>query len=652
MIQINHLFLSFGEQVIFNDINWLIPDKSRLALVGNNGEGKTTLLRVMMGITTPDKGTIELPSNQRIGYLPQDLVELDTMPLLDYLEMKSGLKEIENTLRDYELQLSQIDHSTNAYHELLRKYGNLTHRFEIREGYSFTSKIKKTLRGLGFLERDFDKYCTDFSGGWKMRIHLASLLLSQPDILLLDEPTNHLDTESMEWLEDWLKTFEGTFLTISHDRIFLDKMITETVELDRGAITIYPGNYTYFLKEKEIRKEMQIAKKKEQDKKIKDDMSFVERFRYKAKKASQAQSRLRQIEKMEIIEIQEDAKKVHFTFPDCFKSGYETIKVENVSKNYDEQVVLTDITTTIHFGEKIALVGVNGAGKSTFSRLLSKTEAPTSGNLIHGKDVAMGFFAQESAQNLEYKNTIWEEIQNIDTLANDQQKRNLLGAFLFSKDDWYKSISILSGGEKSRLTLCKLLLEKHNLLILDEPTNHLDISTRDMFQEALKRYKGTLILVTHDRYFLDELVHRVIEIRDHKAISYPGNYSYFIRKRAEILADQSNQVFESSLDSNAIGEKSKPNLQKDQKRKEAEKRNYLYQFKKELQDLEKEISKLEQEKLEVEAVLCSQDIYQQGDKIKLYTNRLKSLQEELPAIYDIWHTKQQELEKIEAEYTI
>jgi ATP-binding cassette subfamily F protein 3 len=486
MVKISNLSLSFGDKVIFDDLNWIISDSNRIALVGVNGAGKTTLLKSIKGLFDFYHGKIEVNRDSKIGYLPQDMIDIVNMPLIEYFKLKSGYLELINSIKDHEASISKLDHESKEYREISRKYDNAYKNFEVNYGYEFENKIKLTLEGLGFKKTEYEKDTSFFSGGWKMRIILAEIILSNPDLMLLDEPTNHLDTESMEYFEDFLRSYKKTFIAISHDRMFLDKMVDQIAELERGKITLFNGTYSEYLVDKELKIEELKKQQKLQMDKIKKTQVFIDKFRYKATKAVQVQSRIKMLEKIELIEIDSAQKHVNIFFPDCRRSAYEVIKVENVTKHYNSNMVLDNLNLEINRGDKIALVGVNGAGKSTFSRLISRVESPTSGTIKIGSDVSIGFFAQESSKNLNYENTVWEEINSIDSKAKDQEKRDLLGAFLFSNDDIYKKINVISGGEKSRLALCKLLLQEYNLLILDEPTNHLDITTKEIFQDALK----------------------------------------------------------------------------------------------------------------------------------------------------------------------
>jgi len=487
VIYLKNISLSFAERRIFDNITWMIPEKGRVGLVGDNGTGKTTLFKAILGLVDLDQGNIEIPNrkNRMIGYLPQDLVELEPFPLIDYLRKKSGIADLEKTLKNYESRMSQCDPDSAEYHDILKAYEATAARFHTIEGYRFDAKAKQILNGFGFREKDFFKNCADFSGGWKMRILITLILLSAPDIMLLDEPTNHLDTESMEWLESYLKNYHGTLLTIAHDRIFLDKMVNQIVELSNHRLTVFKGNYSYYLAEKDRRLEALKKQMALQRTEIKKTQEFIERFRFKATKAKQVQSRIKMLERFEVIELERKEKQVHLQFPEAPKSGREVVSVRQVSKSYGEVNVFRSVDLTIQRGEKVALVGVNGAGKSTLARILSGTEEPSSGTVTYGLNVSMAFFSQESSQNLNYERTIWHEVNLTGSRSNDQEKRNLLGAFLFSGDDIYKEISVLSGGEKSRLALLKILLQDSNLLILDEPTNHLDFEDKRNFPRML-----------------------------------------------------------------------------------------------------------------------------------------------------------------------
>ena len=636
MIYFRNVSLSFLDKHLFHQINWTIHPKSRIGLVGDNGTGKTTLFRAILDQVHLDEGFIDIPDRKqkKIGYLPQDLVELEAIGLIDYLRQKSGIEELEKTIRDLEIQISHSKPNTHEYSLLTRHYTEKTSEFSARDGYAFEARAKQILKGFGFLESDFAKTCDLFSGGWKMRILLTSILLARPDIMLLDEPTNHLDTESMEWLESYLKDYPGTILVISHDHFFLDKIATQIAELAHCQIHVYKGNYTYYLTEKDrrleaLKKEMELQKT--QIKKIED---FVERFRYKATKASQVQSRIKMLEKFHEIKIDANAKSVVMRFPEGRKSVKEVVKVTNLGHAYGDLSVFSGLNFTLFRGDKVAFVGVNGSGKSTLSRLLSLSEQPSEGAVKYGDHVNMAFFSQESSQNLNYANTIWEEVNAVATSADDQMKRNLLGAFLFSGDDIYKTVGVLSGGEKSRLSLLKIMLLDTNFLILDEPTNHLDVKTKDIFQNALIHYSGTVAIVSHDRYFLDHLVNKVFELKDGKILDYLGNYSYFIEKRAQMAATTaSGNLKESQTAAGALSSK-------ELKRMEAEERNRISKIrnalKKELTAMEDKIAGLEARKAANEQSLCDPQTHRDPARIKELQIDLKAIENELEKAYHIW----------------
>lgn len=656
MIHINNISLSFADRKIFDGINWLIPERSRIGLVGDNGTGKTTLLKAILGRIDLDQGAIEIPNrkNRTIGYLPQDLAELEPMTLRDYLWIKSGLAAIEQTLKGHEHRMSCCDPVSEEYDALLKGYETDSARFQARDGYRFESKARQILSGFGFRERDFTRNCNDFSGGWKMRILIALILLSAPDIMLLDEPTNHLDTESMEWLESYLKDYPGTIITIAHDRVFLDKIVTQIAELSNHRLTIFKGNYSYYLAEKERRIEALKKQMILQRAEIKKTREFVERFRYKATKAKQVQSRLKKLERFEIVELEKGEKRVHIRFPEAPKSGREVVSARQIFKSYGDLNVIKSVDLTIQRGDKIALVGVNGAGKSTLARILGGMEEPSSGQVRYGLNVSLAFFSQESAQNLDYRRSVWDEVRLTGTRSSDQERRNLLGAFLFSGDDVYKDISVLSGGEKSRLALLKILLQDSNLLILDEPTNHLDLKTKDIFQSALLGYTGTVVIVSHDRFFLDRLVHRVIEIRDGRLHEYLGNYSYFIQKRSEMARDAAGDAV--PLEAQGDPSRNAGNLSqggagdlpsnkkffktKEERRLEAQDRNRLSRItrdlKNELAALEDRIARLETRKAENEKSLCAPDIHKEPQIIRQLNQELADLARELEGLYAAW----------------
>jgi ATP-binding cassette subfamily F protein 3 len=655
MISLQNIGLTYNDKKIFKQISWLISEKSRIGLVGDNGAGKTTLFRAIKGEMSLDSGAIEIPKNKRIGYLPQDLVELDPLPVQDYLKKRTGQAELEENIRNFEEKISSHDHNLDGYETMLNKFDAASEAFRIQDGYGFDARARRILKGLGFANDDYAKNCREFSGGWKMRIFLAVILLSNPDIMLLDEPTNHLDTESMEWLENYLRNYGGTLLTISHDHMFLDKMVNQIVELGKGKITIYKGNYSHYLREKESRLAALQKQRELQKAEIKRIQTYIDRFRAKASKASEVQSRVKQLEKFELLPEQENSKKVHFRFPPSRRSGKEVLIVHDLAKTYGQKQIFSGIDFTLYRGEKVALLGINGAGKSTLVRILAQNEKPSRGSLQLGYQVKVAFFSQESQHNLAYTHTIWEEIHGLDGPSTDLEKRNLLGAFLFSGDDIHKPISVLSGGEKSRLALIKILLQDSNCLILDEPTNHLDVKTKEIFQNALQHYSGTIVLVSHDRYFLDQLVQRVFEIRDGGLFEYTGNYSYFVQKREqEIAAAAAPENAPAADPAQAIAEPAAGKgvfKSKEQRRQEAEARNrrgkLKTELKRELPVIELEIAVLERLKTKNQLLLCDPEVLRDSKRIKPLMLELSKANPRLVELYRRWEELIRELENID-----
>ena len=628
MIDIRNLTLSFGEHIIFRGLNLQITNTARVGIVGANGAGKTTLLRAITGEVDPDGGTIERSRGLTVGYLPQDLAELEPVLLMQYLKDKAGLSVIEAKLRAVEEELSR---SPENHESLLTEHSRLERRFEDAGGFSFEAMAMKVLHGLGFRKGEEAKNCADFSGGWKMRITMAGLLLSSPDVLLLDEPTNHLDTESMEWLEGWLRTHKGAVVSVSHDTRFLENMADTIADLECGVITIYPCSYDDYIAAKEQSRELLEKAFARQQSEIQRIESFVNRFRYKATKAAQVQSRIKQLEKIERIELAQGSKSVKLTIPEAPPSGREVLRASDLAKYYDGVKVFDGVNFVVERGERVALVGVNGAGKSTLLRLLSLTEAPTSGTVKLGHNVKFSYYSQESAQNINYSNTVWEEARSVSSKLNDVERRNLLGAFLFSGDEIFKPASVLSGGEKARLALYKLMLEETNFLILDEPTNHLDVNTREIVERALLKYQGTLLIVSHDRHFLDALAERVLEIRDGKLYDYPGNYSWFLEKREEVLTPQTQDT--------------KPSAKPKSPKREDNSR-LIRETKREISQTEKDISDHEARIGEIDGLLCQPETLKDSQKVQSLMTERANLDRELSELYSQWEELSMKLDDL------
>ena len=531
MLQLINISLSFGGQELFRGLNWHLRKGDRVGLVGPNGAGKTTLFRLITGQLEPDAGTIQRGRAVTLGYLPQEGIEVAGRSL--FAEARSALPQltdIHNELAEIHAALERDGHEGDEHDELLARYGDLQHRFEELGGFRADAEVAKVLTGLGFREEQFERRTDTFSGGWQMRIALAKLLLQQPDILLLDEPTNHLDLDSLLWLEGYLRAYSGSVVVVSHDREFLDRMVTRIAALHRGTLSEYTGNYSAFVGQFERDLDAYRKTYAEQQEEIARIQRFINTFRYNARKASQVQSRIKQLEKMERLEAPQDVPKgVRFHFPPAPRSGRVVLELRGVGKHYGALQVFRNLDLIIERGDRIVLVGVNGAGKSTLSRILAGVEDPTEGERRLGYQVALDYYAQQQAEQLQGENTVYQEIARDAHLEIVPELRTLLGTFLFSGDTVNKRVAVLSGGEKSRLALAKMLLQPSNLLILDEPTNHLDIRTKDVLREALLQFSGTFILVSHDRYFLKGLVTKVLELREGQLVIYPGTFEEFLQ---------------------------------------------------------------------------------------------------------------------------
>ena len=529
MIQLASLSKSFGDRVLLDSVSWQIDDRERVGLAGPNGAGKTTLLKMLAGLEEPDSGAVIKPSGLVVGYLPQDglthsgrtLVEEAGLAFKPLLDMRAEIQSLEDRLGDD--SADEADHAT-----MLTQYSELQENFRRLEGYSIDLKITTVLRGLGFSPEDFDKPSETFSGGWQMRIALAKLLLTRPGLLLLDEPTNHLDLEARNWLEEYLSEYPHAVILVSHDRFFLDAVVTRITDIGLRKLTDYAGNYSGYLVEREARMERLRQQKRDQDDEIERMQAFINRFRYQATKAAQVQSRIKMMDKIVPIEIPPERKRVHFTFPPCAKSGRTVIDLSEVRKAYGDRIVFDGVNVHIERGDRIALIGPNGAGKSTMMRMLSGVENPDSGSRNEGHQVITQYFAQDEATRLDPTSTVYQTLAGDAPMHMVPHIRNILGGFLFSGDDVDKPVRVLSGGERTRLAVARMLLRPANTLLLDEPTNHLDLDSKDVLLEALEDFGGTLIFVSHDRYFVDKLATKVISVGGREALLYPGNYEEFL----------------------------------------------------------------------------------------------------------------------------
>ncbi len=529
MIQLTELTKAFGDRTLFDRVTWQIGDGDRVGLCGPNGAGKTTLLKILADIDEPDSGVVAKPAGLTIGYLPQDglahqgrtVFEEASSAFQPLLDIKAEMHDIEHRLAD--ASVPQEEHDA-----MLARYAELQDRFRLDDGYSMDLRIATVLRGLGFEPEDSERQCETFSGGWQMRIALAKLLLGRPNLLLLDEPTNHLDLEARNWLEEYLGAYPYAVILVSHDRYFLDSVVTRITDVHLRKLTDYVGNYSKYVELRDAMLERLRQAKREQDEEVARVKMFIDRFRYQATKAAQVQSRIKLLEKVVPIEVPPERKRIHFRFPDCMKSGRTVLELKHARKAYDRLTVFRDVSLHIERGDRIALVGPNGTGKSTLMRLLSGEEAPDAGTTTVGHQVVMEYFAQDEATRLDPTLTVYETLSSGSPNDMVPAIRNILGGFLFSGDDVYKKAGVLSGGERTRLAVARMLLRPSNTLLLDEPTNHLDLDSKDVLLDALEDYGGTLIIVSHDRYFVEKLATKIIEVGHGEATVYPGTYSEFL----------------------------------------------------------------------------------------------------------------------------
>lgn len=620
MISIENLTIAFGFEPLLDNISFLINRKDKIALVGKNGAGKTTLLRTIAGEQKPTSGTISYSRDLSIGYLPQQMIHAEGTTVRE--ETRKAFKhisDIQERITSLSNQLAErTDYDSLQYQTLIDQ---LTHDNELLQmlgGQNFDGEMEKTLLGLGFLRTDFDRPCSEFSGGWRMRIELAKILLQSPDLLLLDEPTNHLDIESIQWLEQFLMQSRSAVLLVSHDRAFIDNVTNRTIEISLGHIYDYNVNYSHYLTLRQERHEQQVRAYENQQKMIQDTEEFIERFRYKATKAVQVQSRIKQLEKLERVEVDlEDNSRLRLKFPPAPRSGDYPVIADDVEKAFGEHVVFSHATFTIHRGEKVAFVGKNGEGKTTLVRCIMG-QLPYSGTLKIGHNVKIGYFAQNQASLLDENLTVFETIDNVATGDIRTKIRDILGAFMFGGEASDKKVKVLSGGERSRLAMIRLLLEPVNLLILDEPTNHLDMRSKDVLKEALQAFDGTLIVVSHDRYFLDGLVNKVYEFGGGQVKEHLGSIYDFLQKKK---IDNLQELERKTTVNNTAAQKSESEgklsyeQQKEQQRKQRK-------LEKQIQETEQEISRLEAEQKRIEELLTkpenqtNTDLFEQYERVK------------------------------------
>ena len=539
MITINQISHHFGKKTLFNKINTVIGARDRIALIGSNGSGKTTLLRMFMGELEAESGSVDKPDYVSIGYLPQDGISVSGKTLFKEAESAFGdVLELKKKIDQAEEQMVEMDTSEDAYYDLIDQMGEWEQQLEDHEPHKMKSRVERILMGMGFKASDFERDTGEFSGGWQMRIALAKLLLQNPSLIILDEPTNHLDILSQHWVEQYLKHYQGALIVISHDRAFLDEVTDRTLELRQGDLNSFKGNYSYYVTETDKRLEILRKAYANQQKEIKEIKDWITRFRSNVKKASMVQSRIKSLNKMELVTIPRDEKKMFFRFPKSPPASAKVITITGLEKAYGDNVIFDGLDLRIDKGDRIAVVGVNGAGKSTLARIMAGIEPYQGGTVELGINTVLGYFAQSQAEELNPANTVLEEVETAAIGNDDANPRGALGALLFSGDEALKKTSVLSGGEKNRVALAKMLMHPANCMILDEPTNHLDIKSKEVLQEAINLFEGTVILVSHDRSFLDGVVNKVLEVSPGSTRMLTCNVSEYIERIEQEAAEK------------------------------------------------------------------------------------------------------------------
>jgi len=639
MVSLSGLSLYFGGQDIFNDISFSIHKGDKIGLVGKNGAGKSTLLKLLANEISPNQGDISFFKDLRIGYLTQDLEFEDSRNLIDEAKTAfSDLNDIElnmNLLN--EKLISRTDYDSPEYMSIINQFNDHEERFRVLGGHDIISNISQILIGLGFEKKDFDRHTSEFSGGWRMRIELAKILLKKPDLLLLDEPTNHLDIESIIWLEEWLSNYDGAIVLVSHDKIFLDSITNRTIEIAFAKINDYKSSYTKFLELRKDRIEKQIQAKKNQDRYIRDTKVLIDKFRAKKNKAAFAQSLITKLDKLEIINIeQEDTAHMQFKFPSAPHSGKLTLEIKNASKSYEELKVLDNINLQLSRKDKIAFVGKNGQGKTTLLKMIVN-EIPFEGEIKLGHKVNMGYYAQDQSDLLDKNKTVLEVIEDACTEDTAGKARSILGSFLFSNDEVDKKIKVLSGGERARVALCKLLLTPYNLLIMDEPTNHLDITSKELLKKALLKYDGSLILVSHDREFLDGLSSKVYEFESFNIKEYFGDINVFLNEKDTNGANPQNS--EASKGSKKITNSHKESYLLDKKKK-----NKIRTLRNKISNIEKKISEFENEQKIIEEKLSDPQQSKELLKEDMVLNKYEKNKKEILNMESEWSKLVDELE--------
>ncbi len=647
MVRLENLTISFTGKSLFRDLNWRVGDTDRVGLVGANGSGKTTLLRLIEGVISPDSGRVTCSKGTTYGYLPQEGLTLSGRTLFEeVLTVFRDLSRIEDRMRELEHEMADLPDRGARHDRVMREYADLQHEFEARDGFTIEARAAEVLSGLGFVESDRGRLTDEFSGGWQMRIALAKLLLQSPTVLLLDEPTNHLDLESIIWLEDYLSAYPGAVVLVSHDRSFLDRVVSRISELGVEGLVDYHGGYASFQEQREKRRETLAATRRQQERQIAHHTRFINTYRADKTKRALVNSRIKMIERIDLVEVPREKRAMHFQFPQPARAGGVVVALRGVRQAYGENVIFDDLDLEILRGERVALVGVNGAGKSTLMKIIVGRVPLAAGEMKLGSNVDLQYFGQDPGRELRHDNTMLWELQSVSPDHMRPRLRTLLGSFLFSGDDVEKKVGVLSGGEKSRLVFAKMLLNPVNLLLLDEPTNHLDVASREVLEQSLRQFEGTICFVSHDRSFMDAIATKVLEVSDGHVKTYLGSYSDYLWKKEQERAEAegSGGPAVSSGDGSARSDGSRRRRRgpksKEQRRREAKERQKNAGVKtvarKKRQKVQKEIASTEKHLEDIEIALLDPSVHADGEKMKSLVTEQRALRVKVDELYDRW----------------